>query len=124
LPDDATIMSDPQACPGGYAINVITGERWLLNPPLPSPLRCSWYPFEKVSPLVFHFLGYYTMHYPYKREVYRLEKALANQLSWVENLKSALIFEYPERLKIRLKNIGRPLYHLLFGSRKVKSTLR
>lgn len=60
--DDGNTMSDPQACPGGYKIDVIKGKRWLLNPPIPNPLHQAWYPFKKVEPLVFHFLGHYTQH--------------------------------------------------------------
>jgi hypothetical protein len=124
IPDDSTIMSDPQACPGGYAIDVIKGERWLLNPSAPDPKHQSWYPFQKVSPVVFHFLGYYTQHYPYRREVYRLEKALVNNLNWFSNLKSLIVIEYPERLKVFLKNTLRSTYHKLFGVRKIKPSER
>jgi hypothetical protein len=124
IPDDGTVLSDPQACPGGYTINVISGERWLLNPPLPDPRHQSWYPFQKVSPLVFHFLGYYTQHYPYRREVYRLQKAFDNKLNWFTKLKSLLKIEYPERLKFFLKEKFRTTYHKIFGVRKVKSSER
>ncbi|MDB4902152.1 MAG: hypothetical protein JWQ63_1433 [Mucilaginibacter sp.] len=122
--DDGTIMSDPQACPGGYKINVVTGERWLINPPKQHPLHQSWYPFEKVSPLIFHFLGYYTLHYPYRREVYRLEKALNHNLNWFNKLKSKITIEYPERLKLFLKDTFRVQYHKLWGVRKIKSSER
>jgi hypothetical protein len=124
IPDDGTIMSDPQACPGGYQIDIINGKRWLLNPPAPNILHQSWYPFEKVNPLIVHFLGYYTQHYPYKREVYRLEKALLNKLSWVDDLKGAMFIEYPERFKIWIKYIFRPVFHFFFGPRVIKKSTR
>ena len=122
--DDSTIMSDPQACPGGYKINVIKGKRWLLNPPLPHPLHQPWYPFQKVSPLVVHFLGYYTQHYPYRLEVYRLQKALKNELSFVNGLVGIIGIEYPERLKVFFKNKFRRSYHKIFGVRNLKSSQR
>jgi hypothetical protein len=120
LIDDGTIMSDPLACPGNYQINIINGSTLLVNPPLPHPEHRPWYPFEKVSPLVVHFLGQYTLHYPYRREVYRL----SHNLSWLGNLKSIIAIEYPERLKLFLKNTFRFMFHKFFGIRKIKSSQR
>ena len=115
--DDGTIMSDPQACPGGYMIDVIGGRRWLYNPPPPHPLHRAWNPYSRVSPAIVHFLGFYTKHYPYKREATRLSRKLSNQLTWANEMAIILQTEYPERMKIVFKNVFRPLYHLLFGVR-------
>jgi hypothetical protein len=122
--DDGTVMSDPQACPGGYSINVVSGERWLINPASPHPLHQTWYPFEKVNPLIFHFLGYYTKHYPYQREVYRLDKYLKNKLGLFTEIKAKLSIEWPERMKVKAKNTFRPLYRKLFGIRKIAKSER
>lgn len=122
--DDGRIMSDPQACPGGYKIDVIKGNRWLINPPLPHLLHQSWYPFHKVSPLIIHFLGYYTQHYPYKRETYRLKKAFNNQLGFVEELVGLFTIQYPAQISNWVKNSFRPLYRMAFGTRKVKQSER
>ena len=124
VPDNGAYMSDPQACPGGYDIDVISGERWLLNPPAPHPLHQNWYPFEKVSPVVFHFLGYYTKHYPYRREVYRLKKAINNRLNAFTGLTALLAIEYPAKTKIFIKNKLRPVYRKIFGVRSVKVSER
>ncbi|MDO3643059.1 hypothetical protein [Mucilaginibacter sp. L3T2-6] len=122
--DDSTFMSDPQACPGRYRLDIIKGKRLLINPPAPSLLHQSWYPFEKVSPVIVHFLGYYTQHYPYRREVYRLKKALNHQLNWLTNLQGRLFIEYPERIKVFLKNALRPIFRSVFGVRKVHQSER
>lgn len=122
--DDGAIMSDPQACPGGYEIDVITGKRWLINPPAPHPLHQSWYPFIKVSPAIFHFLGSYTSGYPYSREAYRLEKSLSNKLNWATEFIGLLTIEYPVKIIETVKNIFRPLYHKIVGYRKVKISKR
>jgi len=122
--DDGTVMSDPQACPGGYQINVISGERWLVNPPAPHPLHQNWCPFTKVSPVIVHFLGAYTSHHPYIREVYRLKKALSKNLNWFSELVGLLQIEYPARIAEQFKNIFRPLYHKLMGYRKIKASER
>ncbi|MFD0941969.1 hypothetical protein [Pedobacter boryungensis] len=124
LVDDGTIMSDPQACPGGYEIDVITGKRWMLNPPKPSPLHQDWYPFEKVEPIVVHFLGYYTQHYPYKREVYLLDKKLKNKLNWSAKAYAKLLIESPERIKNKFKKLFRPIYRVIFGTRKIVKSER
>ncbi|GAB3927703.1 hypothetical protein [Mucilaginibacter myungsuensis] len=124
LIDDGTVMSDPQACPGGYNIDVIKGERWLLNPQAPHPLHQGWYPFVRVSPLIVHFLGYYTMRYPYRREVYRLSAASTNKSYLLSGLYALLTIEYPERLADSFKTIFRSTYHKLFGVRKIKTSER
>lgn len=124
IEDDGTIMSDPQACPGGYSIDVISGKRSLYNPPSPHPLNQSWNPFERVSPAVFHFLGSYTENYPYKRETARLDKKMAGKLNWFTNLIIILKIEFPERFKNAFKTIFRSLYHSIFGTRKVKKSSR
>jgi hypothetical protein len=123
--DDGTIMSDPQACQGGYKIDVIKGKRWLVNPPPPNPLHQDWYPFQQVSPVIVHFLAYYTEHFPYLREVYRLKKAVGNNnLNWINYLQALFTIEYPIRLRDAVKNTLRPVFKLLFGTRGVKKSAR
>lgn len=122
--DDGTIMSDPQACQGGYKIDVISGERWLINPPLPNPLHQSWYPFQKVSPAIVHFLGFYTSGYLYERQRYRLKMVLSNKLNWFTELIGLFTIEYPSQTLILIKNTFRPLYHKIAGFRKIKISNR
>ncbi|MES2062128.1 MAG: hypothetical protein V4456_09430 [Bacteroidota bacterium] len=122
--DDGTIMSDPQACPGGYEVDVINGNRWLLNPPPPHPLHQAWYPFIKVSPAIVHFLGHYTLEYPYQREIFKLKKAIIGQNIVLWRLQALLFIEYPGKLKKYLKDRFRGLYHKLFGFRKIKKSER
>jgi hypothetical protein len=124
IEDDATIMSDPQACPGGYEIDVIKGKRWLLNPAEPHPLHQAWYPFERVEPVIVHFLGYYTQHYPYKREIFRLAMVVKNRLNWQTEIYSKVTIDWPERVKTIFKEVFRPIYRLFFGTRKIKKSQR
>lgn len=124
LVDDGTVMSDPQACPGGYYIDVIKGKRWLLNPPAGSPKHQHWYPFQKVSPAIVHFLGYYTNHYPYRREVYRLKLSAKDQLNIFSELLAFITIELPERMVSGFKNMLRAPYHMLFGVRSIKQSDR
>lgn len=122
--DDGSIMSDPQACPGVYQLNVLTGERCLYNPKPPHPLHQSWYPMEKVRPAVVHFLGQYIEHFPYKKEVYRLVHASNGKLSLLHEWKVLLTLQYPEQIKIYFKNLLRSSFHKTFGPRKIKPSNR
>lgn len=122
--DDGTIMSDPQACPGNYVVNVIKGKTKLTNPPLPHPAHQSWYPFTEVSPLVVHFLGDHTRNYPYKKEAYRLEMKAAEKSGLITEVKALVIFQLPKRLKHIIKNIFRPVYRFFFGTRGVDQSER
>jgi hypothetical protein len=122
--DDGTIMSDPQACPGGYKIDVINGKRWLVNPKAPHRLHQEWYPFQEVSPTMVHFLGSFTSNYPYKREVYRLKKVSSKNLNWFTEVVGLLRIEYPSRINELIKNILRPIYRKLMGYRKIKISER
>lgn len=124
LDDDGTILSDPQACPGKYYIDVINGKRLLVNPPYPHPQHQDWYPFERVSPAIVHFLDFHAQHYPYKREIYRLGKYALGKTNLFTPIWAKLHIEYPDRLKLLLKTIMRPVYHLLFGFRKIKASPR
>lgn len=122
--DDGNMMSDPLSCQGGFFTDIIKGSAILHNPPKPDPLHQDWYPFEKVEPLIVHFLGDFTLNYRYRREVYRLKKAINYKLSPFNNLKSLMLFEYPGRLQFFLKNTFRATYHRLFGVRKIKESER
>ena len=108
--DDNTVMSDPQAYPGEFYVNVITGKRWLSNGN------------EKIAPAIVHFLGDYTHHYLYKINVYRLQELYNN--SMLTELIGLTTIKYPSLIKTNLKNIFRPIYHFIGGYRKIKPSDR
>lgn len=124
ISDEGNFLSDPQACQGGYMIDVIKGKCRLFNPPAPHPLHQHWYPFQTVSPLIFHFLDRYTLDYPYRREVNRLRLALTHKLNPVTEFAGRTRYQYPAQLKLWLKNTLRPLYHSIFGVRKINISER
>jgi len=124
IEDDGSILSDPQACSGGYQIDVLNGKRWLLNPPAPHKLHRSWYPFTKVSPVVVHFLGSYTNEYPYRRETLKLKKYAGKYPDAIIDLIAFSIIEAPARINQFIKNMLRPAYRVLFGIRKTKTSER
>lgn len=124
IEEDASIMSDPQACPGKYRIDVIKGKIILENPPHPDPKHQNWYPFQKISPLILHFLGHFTNHYPYKREVYRLEMAIKDRLDWKTELLAKLTIQLPDVAKNTFKHVARPIYRLILGTRNIAKSER
>ncbi|MUG94043.1 hypothetical protein F7734_17260 [Scytonema sp. UIC 10036] len=120
IPDDGSIMSDPQACPGALFIDVLRGKSRLLNPPAPHPKHQAWYPFTEVNPVIVHFLGDYTTKYPYKREEFKL--LLAGSEGWPIRAADlwATVFRTIPLLSIQiLKNTLRPAYRKLFGTRRI-----
>ncbi|MFZ2900381.1 MAG: hypothetical protein WA004_17250 [Saprospiraceae bacterium] len=125
IPDDGTIMSDPQACPGPYDLKVSKGLSFLINPPPPDPKHQSWYPFYKVSPTIVHFLGHHTHEPVYKREAFSLDLYSRKKIppSIADGISQILIF-YPEVILLSFKNWARPFYRILFGVRRVKQSDR
>lgn len=118
--DDGTIMSDPFACPGNYHLDIKKGKTLLINPPAPNPNHRSWYNFHIVSPLIVHFLGSHTYDYQYRSEVAKLPLLLSNRFNFLQNLKILLSIQVPAIAKIWFKNLFRPLYRILYGTRKVQ----
>jgi hypothetical protein len=118
IPDDGSIMSDPQACQGGLFIDVLRGKSKLINPPAPNPKHQAWYPLTEVHPVVVHFLDHHTTVYPYKCEELRLE--LVSTKKWsicAVDMWANLFCSIPLLTQYAIKDALRPTYHLIFGTR-------
>lgn len=125
IPDDGSILSDPQACPGGLFIDVLRGSSRLLNPLAPHPQHQAWYPLTEVHPVLVHFLGNYTTIYPYKREELRLALAVANRLpTWAADTLATMFCSIPRMSGRIIKNLLRPVYQRLFGNRPISASER
>lgn len=122
--DDATIMSDPFACPGNYKLDIKKGKTLLINPPEPSPMHRHWYKFHKVSPLIVHFLGSHTEDFQYKSEVAKLPLLLSNRFNLLQSLKIILTVKLTAKAKNHFKNLFRPIYRVLLGKRKIQTSER
>ena len=122
--DNGTIMSDPLSCPGKFLTDVIKGKTSLYNPPVPSPLHQDWYPFENVHPLIIHFLGHHSMSYQYKADIYKLQVLHSGRLTAMDKLRVLAAIELPMRLKAGLKNLLRPFYKIVFGTRTIRQSER
>ncbi len=124
IPDDGSILSDPQACPGPMAIDVLRGHSCLVNPPAPHPLHQEWYPLQEVHPVLVHFLGHHTTTYPYTREALRLALTSQGWPHWATDLWASVACSIPQQGEQLVKQQLRPLYHKLFGTRSVKTSAR
>jgi hypothetical protein len=125
LPDDGTIMSDPQACPGGLEVNVLGGRSRLVNPREPDPLHQAWYPHHVVHPLVVHFLGDYTSQWQYRAEAKKQRLVMAQ--GWPVFLAEGIVgttFSTWHVCQEKIKEILRPWYRKVFGARPIKKSNR
>ncbi len=124
IPEDGSIMSDPLTCQGKFATDVIKGKTTLHNPPMPNPLHQAWFPFEKVHPLIVHFLGHHSLSHQYKKDVYLLRAKLSGKPGVTNRVKAFLTIELPMKVKAGTKNMLRPVYKAIFGTRHVKPSER
>jgi hypothetical protein len=124
LPDDGSILSDPQACPGPLRLNVLRGERRLVNPPPPSPLHQAWYPFGEVSPAIVHFLGHHVRTAIYRAEVLRLRLAAGGWPTGLADLIAHATVEQPGRAKGWTMATLRPMFHRIAGPRRITTAIR
>lgn len=125
LADNGNYMNDPQACPGRFKIDVFKGFSLMTNPPSPHPMHQSWNPNHIVYPKIVHFLGFYTNKYPYIHEEEKLRLVFEKKIS----KKNAELISFsrvamPYLVKESVKNAFRPIYHYLFGYRKIKISNR
>ena len=125
LEDTGNYMNDPLACPGTIKLDVFKGFSELENPSYPHPKHQSWNPNHIVNPIVVHFLGYYTNKYPYTREALKLRLVFQKKYSVaLASIIAALKITIPFLLADTIKNTFRPIYHALFGYRKIKTSER
>ena len=120
--EDGTIMNSTLACPAGMEIDVLRGVSRLYNPE-DHPKHNDWYPLEEMNPALVHFLGHQTTQHPYRREAIRLRKRMRDDWPvWAADAWAALRFSMPWLAKEQTKDLLRPAYHSLFGSRAIKKS--
>lgn len=123
--DDGTIYGDPLASPGKMEVDVLTGKTRLCNPLPPHPLHREWYPFHITSPVIVHFLGNFTELPPYTAEVLILKRVKLDKWpEWMARAEAYIKITFPWQIITQTKNLLRPVYHALWGYRKVKVSKR
>jgi hypothetical protein len=125
LPEDGTIMGDLYSCPELLNLDVLCGVAILRNPPMPDKNHRNWYPAGEIKPVIVHFLGDFTNGWQYLAEAKKLQ--LVRQRHWpviLAEIFVMLTFSYPRQIVESAKNIFRPIFHALFGPRRVAKTPR
>jgi hypothetical protein len=124
IPDDGAIVGDLFSCPEIKELDVLSGRCRLRNPPAPDPQHRDWFAIAQVEPRIVHFLGHHVQGWRYRNEVLKLlmvsrlnqPPALARLLGMLY----ATWFRSTEQMKAQL----RPIFHRLFGTRKIKAGVR
>ena len=125
LPDDGSILGDPQACQVGLRINVPAGRSHLTNPPAGHRLHQAWYPVGTIRPLVVHFLAHHTDQHPYRTQAIQLRLMQRFFCSpQLARLLAEIHFGLLARLQLFSKRIFRPIYRRFFGFRAIKTSIR
>ena len=125
LPDqDDSIMAPFNVYPHCQALDVFKGRCEIANPPLPHWKHRAELPVKTVRPLIPHFVGYYTDHWRYKSEAFKLRYVAGGLPLALARMGAALFVVFPgiaaEIGKLKL----RPLYRNLFGVRCVRASTR
>ena len=125
IPDDGTILGDPQACPGPLSLDVINGGSRLINPPAPHPAHQAWYPFAEVAPLVVHFLGNFHESYQYRSAARVLRFTTMHPFARaLGRLYVNVAIRFPGWCLAVVKPRLRVVYRRLFGTRVIRANGR
>jgi len=123
LPDTGEYKCDVMGFSGSVRVNIPKGEV-VFNTPRPDTLLAPD-SAEQAHPLIAHFNDAYTQMWEYRKEAARLRHILAGkQAPPLAAALSTVSVEIPGRLTHFLKETLRPIYHRVFGVRKLKQNER
>jgi hypothetical protein len=124
IDDDGSILAEFVNFQSGVKSDLLNGVAELYNDPGNPAYQEKWH-LTLAQPAIVHFLGYHNQVMPYIKEVKQLKYVLVNKLP--QNVAKFLTFmqvTLPFESKSYLKKTLRPLYHSLFGTRKIKTSER
>jgi len=116
--NDGGFYADFQWWPEVERIDALKGEAIMRNPPAGSPGHQDRYPSGEAKPLVVHFLGHHVEGNRYREETLAL---LLSRYPLPARLIAALAV-LPARAVDGFKELFRPLFHRLFGARKIRKS--
>jgi len=124
VPEDGSILGELVNFQSGIEISVLKGNCTLKNHPNHPNYQSSW-PLQVGYPMVVHFLGDHTNKYPYLREKTILKEIFENKKSvFTSRLIAFFRITIPMQGIEVMKNIFRPVYHIIFGYRKIEQSAR
>ena len=125
LSDDGSISGDLFYYPIILELNVLLGKCRLFDPGPMIPSHRSWHVGGEVRPLIVHFLGHYNSSWQYRAEAKKLRLVFENGIpTGASRLLVNWTYQFPARYHEELKAKLRPIFHRLFGPRKMKSANR
>jgi hypothetical protein len=125
LPDDGRISGDLFYYPVILELSTFLGNCRLLDPTPPNPSHQSWHVGGEIRPLIVHFLGHLNSSWEYNAQAKMLRMVFEDGIS--PAIASLLInwsYKYPAKVKFETKAMLRPIFHRLFGPRKLKPANR
>jgi hypothetical protein len=120
--DDGSIKADRMSYQPKIISDVINGKAKMWNQADEFP---TWVNLTKAEPLIVHFNGHYINYEPYNSEVIRLKKVVVD--GWLDifaRIYTLLLITFPETIILYLKNVLRPIFRRLFGTRKITQGVR
>ncbi|RFZ82239.1 hypothetical protein DYU05_16625 [Mucilaginibacter terrenus] len=122
--EDGTVLAEFVNYQSGIKSDVLTGKAVLFNTPGHVNYQPNW-PLTIARPLIVHFLGHHNQTLPYLKEATQLEYMFSNNYS-IAKARSLTFLKVtaPALLKSTLKNILRPLYRTIAGTRQVPPSER
>jgi hypothetical protein len=125
LPDDGSISGDLFYYPVILELDVMLGKCRLFDPMPLNPSHRSWHVGGEVRPLIVHFLGHLNSSWQYQAEAKKLRLVFENGMpEVVSRLLVKLTYQFPAKSQEELKAKLRPIFHRLFGPRKMKPANR
>jgi hypothetical protein len=123
IADDGSILAEFVNF-SGIKSDLLNGIAELYNHPTEPEYRANWH-LTLAQPIVVHFLGHHNQLMPYVKEVKQLKYIFSNNLprtgaKFLTSLQVTLPFQTISYFRKAL----RPLYHSLFGMRKIKTSER
>ncbi len=124
ISDDGSILAEFVNFQSGITSNIIKGEARLYNEPGHPNYQKNW-PLTMASPLIVHFLGHHNQTLPYTKEIKLLKYLFSNKYSINKaRILTNLRITLPSKTVTIFKQLFRPIYHLLVGTRKIKLSER
>ncbi len=122
IPDDGQVKADAMSYPSGIEIDVFEGRALFTDYTTQEHLTGT---LREARPRIAHFNDTYTEEPPYTREVARLRKVQMDEWPlWAAGVYATIRHTIPYRCLETAKDVLRPLYRSVFGTRSVKENPR
>lgn len=124
IPDDGSILAEFVNFQSGIKSDLVSGVAELYNEPGHVNYQPGWH-LTVAKPAIVHFLGHHNQEMPYIKEIKMLHNLFSNKWSRaVAKAAASVQVGVPFSVKTFFKKIFRPLYHSVFGARRIKVSER